>query len=216
MKHFLDSKQEQLFLDFLKSKNCFLSNKQIDLLFQYADCVIRGNESTNLISKNDALKFYSRHLTDSLIPFCFLKEYFSNLNSNTKWADMGSGGGCPVFPLAIALPNIHFFAVEPRNKRVQFLQETKNILKLDNLEVVGKRFETSGLEGLDFISCRALSTFENDWERAKLALKKNGIFLTLKSFETISHLEKDSSVCIQKYSLPEEDKQYALVYKRFQ
>ena len=75
MKHFLDSKQEQLFLDFLKSKNCFLSNKQIDLLFQYADCVIRGNESTNLISKNDALKFHSRHLTDSLIPFCFLKEY---------------------------------------------------------------------------------------------------------------------------------------------
>ena len=72
------------------------------------------------------------------------------------------------------------------------------------------------LNNLNFISCRALSTFENDWERAKFALKKNGTFLTLKSFETISHLEKDSSICINKYSLPEEEKQYALVYKRFE
>lgn len=215
MKHFFDLKQEQLLMDFLKSYNCDLSENQLSLLFQYAECVIKGNTITNLISKNDAGKFYSRHLTDSLIPVCLLKNLFDD-HSGLRWADMGSGGGCPVFPLAIALPHIQFYAVEPRNKRVQFLQETKNILKLDNLEVVGKRFETSGLNNLNFISCRALSTFENDWERAKFALKKNGTFLTLKSFETISHLEKDSSICINKYSLPEEEKQYALVYKRFE
>lgn len=192
-----------------------MSENQIELLFQYTDCVISGNETTNLISKNDVLKFYSRHLTDSLVPVCFMREYFEKSEKNMKWADMGSGGGCPVFPLAIALPHIQFYAVEPRNRRVQFLTETKNTLNLKNLEIVGKRFETSGLKDLDFISCRALSTFENDWDRAKIALKKDGVFLTLKSYETISHLEKDPNISIKKYFLPEEERQYALVYKRF-
>ena len=63
-----DLKQEQLLMDFLKSYNCDLSENQLSLLFQYAECVIKGNTITNLISKNDAGKFCSRHLTDSLIP----------------------------------------------------------------------------------------------------------------------------------------------------
>ena len=93
-----------------------------------------------------------------------------------RWADMGAGAGCPVFPLAIAMPNVQFYAVEPRHMRVNFMQMVKEKLHLDNLTVVGKRFETSGLTDLDFISCRALSTFENDWERAQAGLKQGGNF----------------------------------------
>ncbi len=131
--------------------------------------------------------------------------------SSIKWADMGAGAGCPVFPLAIAMPEIQFFAVEPRHMRVKFMQMVKEKLHLDNLTVVGKRFETSGLGDLDFISCRALSTFENDWERAQPALKKGGRFVTLKSFNNIVHLENDPAVSIQKYTLPLEEQVYALV-----
>ena len=124
---------------------------------------------------------------------------------------MGAGAGCPVFPLAIAMPNVQFYAVEPRHMRVNFMQMVKEKLHLDNLTVVGKRFETSGLTDLDFISCRALSTFENDWERALPGLKKGGTFVTLKSFNNIAHLENDPKVHIQKYELPEEEQVYALV-----
>lgn len=109
------------------------------------------------------------------------------------------------------MPEIQFFAVEPRNMRVKFMQMVKEKLHLDNLTVVGKRFETSGLSNLDFISCRALSTFENDWERAMPALKKGGHFVTLKSFNNIVHLENDPAVHIYKYSLPLEEQVYALV-----
>ena len=162
MKHFFDLKQEQLLMDFLKSYNCDLSENQLSLLFQYAECVIKGNTITNLISKNDAGKFCSRHLTDSLIPVCLFKNLFDD-HSGLRWADMGSGGGCPVFPLAIALPHIQFYAVEPRNKRVQFLQETKNILKLDNLEVVGKRFETSRMLSNYHWEVRHGCSKDTDW-----------------------------------------------------
>ena len=131
--------------------------------------------------------------------------------SSIKWADMGAGAGCPVFPLAIVMPEVEFFAVEPRNMRVQFMNFVKEKLQLSNMTVVGKRFETSGLSNLDFISCRALSTFENDWERAMPGLKKGGMFLTLKSFNNIVHLENDPAVHIYKYALPQEEQSYALV-----
>ena len=87
----------------------------------------------------------------------------------------------------------------------------KEKLHLDNLTVVGKRFETSGLAYLDFVSCRALSTFENDWERAQPGLKRGGKFLTLKSFNNIVHLESNPEVHIYKYALPQEEQVYALV-----
>lgn len=215
MKHFFSEQQKNLLTEFLNSYKKNLDSSTLELLYLYAECVIKGNESTNLISKNDIPKFLSRHITDSLIPFCILPEILELKDSKIRWADMGSGGGCPIFPLAIALPHIQFFAVEPRNRRVQFLQETKEFLNLKNLEVIGKRFETSGLNNLDYISCRALSSFENDWERAKPALNNKGTFITLKSYETISHLENKTNISVIKYNLPEEERQYAIVFKRF-
>jgi 16S rRNA (guanine527-N7)-methyltransferase len=164
----------------------------------------------------------SRHIADSLVPYMYIVKNKAGLDpstspngsaqdDNSRWADMGAGAGCPVFPLAIVMPEVQFYAVEPRHMRVEFMNYAKEKLRLKNLTVVGKRFETSGLADLDFISCRALSTFENDWERAQPALKKGGLFLTLKSFNSISHLENDPAVNIWKYKLPNEEQDYALV-----
>jgi 16S rRNA (guanine527-N7)-methyltransferase len=200
---------------FLIGHGVELSNETLDKLYQFADLVVDTKEFGNLISAKDAGKFLSRHIADSLVPYIYIgKNLLDSLTSSQtsiRWADMGAGAGCPVFPLAIAMPNVQFFAVEPRHMRVNFMQMVKEKLHLDNLIVVGKRFETSGLTDLDFISCRALSTFENDWERAKAGLKKGGTFVTLKSYNNIFHLENDPNVRIQQYTLPEEEQVYALV-----
>ena len=200
-----------------------LSEDTLGKLYDFADLVVETKEFGNLISAKDAEKFLSRHIADSLVPYIYIVTNKASLDPSTspdsiasrfsskRWADMGAGAGCPVFPLAITMPEIQFYAVEPRHMRVNFMQMVKEKLHLDNLTVVGKRFETSGLTDLDFISCRALSTFENDWERAQPALKRGGTFVTLKSFNNIVHLENDPKVHIQKYELPEEEQVYALV-----
>ena len=218
-----NTEQKNLLNQFLAEHGVQLSEETLDKLYQFADLVVDTKEFGNLISAKDAGKFLSRHIADSLVPFIYMKKIpaFAGMTNNgsaqndshssLKWADMGAGAGCPVFPLAIAMPNVQFFAVEPRHMRVNFMQMVKEKLHLDNLTVVGKRFETSGLINLDFISCRALSTFENDWERAKAGLKAGGTFITLKSFNNIIHLENDPQVHIQKYELPEEEQVYALV-----
>ena len=200
-----------------------LSEDTLGKLYDFADLVVETKAFGNLISAKDAGKFLSRHIADSLVPYIYIVTNKAGLDPSTspdsiasrlsskRWADMGAGAGCPVFPLAIAMPEIQFYAVEPRHMRVNFMQMVKEKLHLDNLTVVGKRFETSDLTDLDFISCRALSTFENDWERAQPALKRGGTFVTLKSFNNIVHLENDPKVHIQKYELPEEEQDYALV-----
>ena len=223
-----NTEQKNLLNQFLAEHGVQLSEETLGKLYQFADLVVDTKKFGNLISAKDAGKFLSRHIADSLVPYIYIDErrktkderisnslssivYQRSDLSSIRWADMGAGAGCPVFPLAIAMPNVQFFAVEPRHMRVKFMQMVKDKLHLDNLTVVGKRFETSGLTNLDFISCRALSTFENDWERAKAGLKKGGTFVTLKSYNNIVHLENDPKVHIQKYALPEEEQVYALV-----
>ena len=227
--------QQNLLNQFLKEYVHFeLSNEQMDKLYDFADLVVETKQFGNLISAKDSEKFLSRHIADSLVPYIYIvkegsvileqgeaaaiesmdpigNSVSSRMTIGNKWADMGAGAGCPVFPLAIAMPEVQFYAVEPRHMRVEFMNYAKEKLGLKNLTVVGKRFETSGLTDLDFISCRALSTFENDWERAQPALKKGGLFVTLKSFNSISHLENDPAVNIWKYKLPNEEQDYALV-----
>jgi 16S rRNA (guanine527-N7)-methyltransferase len=212
VKHYFSPTQEILLQKFLTDFDISLSQETLEQLYLYSDLVLEWNERTNLISKNDAPKFISRHITDSLVPFIFLSKDFE-LKNNTKWADMGSGAGCPVIPLSIVLPNITFYAVEPRNKRVLFLNEVRQSLHLKNLTVIGKRFETSGLTDLDFVSCRALSSFENDWERAKNSLTKNGLFITLKSLDNVNHLRNQPGIKITEYQLPEEQQHYAIVMR---
>ena len=234
-----NNNQQKLLNRFLEEHGVQLSEETLGKLYDYADLVVETKQFGNLISAKDSEKFLSRHIADSLVPYIYIRrengpavlqtkderEKSSSNNglpsnnlsslvsrlSSKRWADMGAGAGCPVFPLAIVMPEVEFFAVEPRNMRVQFMNFVKEKLQLSNMTVVGKRFETSGLSNLDFISCRALSTFENDWERAMPGLKKGGMFLTLKSFNNIVHLENDPAVHIYKYALPQEEQSYALV-----
>lgn len=212
MKHYFDSNQEELLLKFLAKQEVSLSDNQLEKLFDYVQLVIQGNEKVNLISRNDIPKFLSRHIADSLMPYIVLsKKNF--LKPNMIWADMGAGGGCPVFPLAIACPEIQFYASEPRHKRVLFLEKTKNSLHLENLQIVGKRFETSEISNCDVISCRALSRFKADYERALPALKKDGIFVTFKSKEIAQELKNIPNVHLIDYRLPLENLEYSLVIK---
>lgn len=221
--------QQNLLNQFLAEHGVQLSEDVLGKLYDFADLVVNTKQFGNLISAKDSEKFLSRHIADSLVPYIYIVkgELQDNSTSNSsllkategsdliphtcKWADMGAGAGCPIFPLAIVMPEVEFFAVEPRHMRVEFMNFAKEKLGLKNLTVVGKRFETSGLAYLDFVSCRALSTFENDWERAQPGLKRGGKFLTLKSFNNIVHLESNPEVHIYKYALPQEEQVYALV-----
>ena len=102
---------------------------------------LTGNLHTLQIEEN---------IVDSIYPLKFLN-HFEN------FADIGTGAGYPGMLLAIARPNIKATLIEPKAKRVAFLNFVKNTLKLDNVEVVHKKAQDVLPQSYDLITSRAVT-----------------------------------------------------------
>ncbi len=59
----------------------------------------------------------------------------------TKMIDIGSGGGSPAIPLALALSVRHVLLVEAKTRKSVFLKEALRALEMTDAEVVTSRFE---------------------------------------------------------------------------
>ena len=70
--------------------------------------------------------------------------------------DIGTGGGFPGVPLAIARPDLTVTLLEPRKKRVEFLQHLIRTLPLENAAVVQKRVQGLKEAQFDVATIRAL------------------------------------------------------------
>jgi 16S rRNA (guanine527-N7)-methyltransferase len=59
----------------------------------------------------------------------------------TKMIDIGSGGGSPAIPLALALSSLHLMLVEAKTRKSVFLREALRALEMSESEVATFRFE---------------------------------------------------------------------------
>lgn len=90
------------------------------------------------------------NIIDSIYPVKFL-------NSFETLADIGTGAGYPGMLLAIAYPTRKISLIEPRAKRVAFLNFVKSALKLENVEVIPNRVENLAPQSFDLITSRAVT-----------------------------------------------------------
>ena len=58
--------------------------------------------------------------------------------------DIGSGGGLPAIPLALAMPQVHFTLLEANARKGAFLEQVAVTLKLTNVAVAAGRAEELG------------------------------------------------------------------------
>jgi 16S rRNA (guanine527-N7)-methyltransferase len=103
-------------------------------LESYAQLLRKWQAVQNLVSRETLNTVWSRHFADSLqiLPLLQLQD--------REFLDLGSGGGLPALPLAIALkgPNHHFTLIEPNGRKVSFLRTVARDLGL-NVTVEGRR-----------------------------------------------------------------------------
>ncbi len=90
------------------------------------------------------------NILDSIYPLKFITEYES-------FADIGTGAGYPGLILAMANSKAKCYLIEPRVKRVAFLNFVKNSLGLENVEVIGSRVEEVKDLKVDLITSRAVT-----------------------------------------------------------
>ena len=100
---------------------------------QHWSLVQQWNARTNLTAIHDTATAITRHYRDSLMALPHL--------TGGPIVDFGSGAGFPGMVLAIARPDWQVTLVEPRRKRVSFLEVARARLKLDNLRVHHGRLE---------------------------------------------------------------------------
>lgn len=105
-------------------------------LLDYAALLSKWNRTYNLTAIRDPLGVVTHHLLDSLSPVPHLP-----LAAGARIADVGSGGGLPGIPLAIARPQWHVTVNDSSEKKAAFLRQAAIELALPNLAVHEGRVE---------------------------------------------------------------------------
>jgi 16S rRNA (guanine527-N7)-methyltransferase len=90
------------------------------------------------------------NIIDSIYPLTFLNHFNS-------FADIGTGAGYPGLLLSIAKPNIKATLIEPKGKKVAFLNFVKSALSLDNVEILHKKVQDIPPQSFELITSRAVT-----------------------------------------------------------
>ena len=113
------------------------------------------------------------NIIDSIYPLKFLDNFES-------FADIGTGAGYPGMLLAIARPDIKCYLIEPRLKRVAFLNFVKNALGLKNVTVIQDRVENCKDIKVDLVTSRAVTNTQLLIELTKNIVSSNTKYLFYK------------------------------------
>jgi 16S rRNA (guanine527-N7)-methyltransferase len=109
------------------------------LQFQnFFDLVCLANKSLNLTRILEPVDFWEKHLWDSLQPILTRPE----LQGATKVIDLGTGGGFPGLPIAIAYPDWAVTVMDATAKKISFIASGLAMLELSNVQTVVDRTES--------------------------------------------------------------------------
>ena len=119
-------------------------------LLAFAALLTKWNRVYNLTALREQSQVVTHHLLDSLAALPYLNA--------RSIADIGTGGGLPGIPLAIARPDLRVALVETSHKKASFLQQAKIELALGNTMIINERVEQwQPEEAFDAVISRAFS-----------------------------------------------------------
>lgn len=142
-------------------------------LLAYLALLDKWNRVYNLTAVRDTERMVSHHLLDSLAAVPFFE--------GETVLDVGSGGGLPGIPLAIARPELQVTLIDSIAKKTAFLLQAKAELGLANLNVVTSRVEDfRPPTSFDIITSRAFSDLKEFVTLTRHLLKPTGHWLAMK------------------------------------
>ncbi|MCB1933309.1 MAG: 16S rRNA (guanine(527)-N(7))-methyltransferase RsmG [Candidatus Accumulibacter sp.] len=159
-------------------------------LLGYARLLEKWNRTYRLTAVQDTARVISHHLLDSLAVLPFL--------CGARLLDVGSGGGMPGIPLAIALPHLHVVLLDSNSKKSAFLQQAVIELGLANIAVHCGRVENyRPATGFTMITARAFSELAVLVKLSRHLLQGQGRWLAMKGVDPqdeIARLPADAAV----------------------
>ena len=126
-----------------------------------------------LIGPAEGERIWQRHIENCLPVVTLLP------TSGAKVADIGSGAGLPGIVVALARPELKVSLIEPLQRRVEFLYEAIEALKLENVEVI--RAKAESVKGsYNFVLARAVAPLPRLIESTWHLIAPGGSLLAIK------------------------------------
>lgn len=169
-----------------------MSEQSKMLCHAYLDSILRANETTNLTRITDEEQAALLHLEDSLVGLPEVNESPEGL-----YGDLGSGGGFPGVPLALATGR-ETVLVDSVKKKMAIVQSILDDLQLsDRITTSSERIEDLPAdyeEHFAVLTARALSRLVSLIELASPLLFKGGRLVCYKAQVTPDEIEEAKAV----------------------
>jgi 16S rRNA (guanine527-N7)-methyltransferase len=164
-----------------------LSDAQTEKLFDYARLLSTYSEA-NVVGEKEKSSLILNHVLDSLS--CLLVRETVGAGS---LVDVGSGGGLPGIPLAIAQPETRVTLLEATGKKTKFLRLAVEGLALENAGVLHGRAEDVGNGGrrgqYDVATSRAVASLAVLAEYCLPLLRVGGVAVAMKAEPAVEELK---------------------------
>lgn len=171
-----------------------LDERALGRLGDYLGRLLAMNELMNLTAIKDPAEAWTRHAFDALT----LLPLLADLKAGARLVDVGSGGGVPAIPIAIARPDLKLTLVESTQKKAAFLTAVAKALGLGNVSVRAQRAELLGMAELrgvfDVATARAVGRIAMLTPLTAPLVKPGGRVLLVKGQRADEELEEATLV----------------------
>jgi 16S rRNA (guanine527-N7)-methyltransferase len=151
----------------------------------------KWNRVYNLTALRDEQELVSHHLMDSLSVVTLLPA--------GRLIDVGSGGGFPGIPIAVAEPAREVVLLDSNSKKTAFLRQAVAELGLPNVSVQAQRVEDyQPQRRFDVVISRAFSDLRSFLELAGHLCNENGRLVAMKGVYPETELDCLPPGCVEK------------------
>lgn len=169
--------------DYLRPLNAEIKLK----LVQVVECLMEGQTRMNLTALISPAGIVRYHIADSVA----LKSAvdLGPPAAFDRGADIGTGAGFPLIPMAILMPYMRWTGIESVQKKARYVHETAEKLGLGNVVCMGERAEDASLrfgirDHFDVVACRAVGNSSSLLEVGMPLLKVGGCLYLHKTQST--------------------------------
>ena len=207
--------------EYSSSIKVMLSEEQKVMFYNYMNILLEWNQKINLTTITKPEDIIIKHFIDSLTVLKYIK------NEKINIIDIGTGAGFPGIPIKIANDLNNITLLDSLNKRIIFLQNVINELKLKDIVAVHSRAEEyiklEKREIYDIAVSRAVANMSTLLEYLLPYVKINGICICMKGPNIEEELENSKKalsilggkvVNIDNFELPDGSKRNIIIVKK--
>jgi len=147
----------------------------------YATLLETAGIERGLIGPKEGDRIWERHIANCIPITTIIKE-------GVRLADIGSGAGLPGIVIALARPDLKVTLVEPLQRRVDFLLEVVDQLKLP-IQVVRGRAEAVKMQ-FEIVTSRAVAPLEKLIQISWHMIPRGGSLLAIKGESAQEEIDK--------------------------